>query len=151
MARSVLSFVLFAGTLFAAGLVITAGAVFTVERLADAVAAAPVETGIRPSYVASLPPAKATALDIARFVPVTPAAGTTAEVKAPEAPALTHEVAVDSLWVRAKPSKRSAKVVALGRGVRLSVTGTDGSWAAVTGPNGGRGWVYAEYLKPASR
>jgi uncharacterized protein YgiM (DUF1202 family) len=74
-----------------------------------------------------------------------------ATAAAASAPTFTHEVAVDSLWVRAKPSKRSAKVVALGRGALLSVTGTDGNWAAVTGPNGGRGWVYAEYLKPASR
>lgn len=41
MARSVHSLLWFAGTLAAAGLVITAGAVFTVERLAEAVAAAP--------------------------------------------------------------------------------------------------------------
>ncbi|OEO29114.1 hypothetical protein VW23_027065 [Devosia insulae DS-56] len=148
MARSILSFVLFATTLLSAGFIITAGAVFTVERLADAVSAAPVKSAIRPSYVAALPPAKAIALDIARFVPVTPAAPATPEMTAPAAASFTHEVVVDALWVRAKPSKRSAKLVALARGARLSVDDTEGNWAAVTGPNGGKGWVYADYLRP---
>ena len=39
----------------------------------------------------------------------------------------------------------------LARGARLSVDGTDGNWAAVIGPNGGRGWVYARYLRPLAR
>jgi len=149
MARSILSFILFAGTLLAAGGIVTAGAVFTVERLADAVAAAPVKSSLRPSYVAALPAAKATALDIARFVPV--ASGGEDEAQSPAAPAFTHEVAVDSLWVRAEPSKRGRRVVALERGARLSVSGSDGNWAAVIGPNGGRGWVYSRYLRPLAR
>lgn len=149
MARSTPSFIRFAGTLLTAGIIIIAGAVFTVERLADAVAAAPVKASVRPSYLAILPATEATALDIARSVPV--AARTADEAQSPAPPALTHEVVVDSLWVRAKPSKRGAKVVVLARGARLSVDGTDGNWAAVIGPNGGRGWVYARYLRPLAR
>jgi hypothetical protein len=149
MARSILSFVLFAGTVLSAGFIVTAGAVFTVERLADAVAATPVKSSNRPSYVATLPSTEATALDIARFVPV--AAGTADAMQSTTPSAFTHEVAVNSLWVRAEPSKRSKRVVVLERGARLLVDGTDGGWAAVIGPNGGRGWVYARYLRPLPR
>lgn len=150
MVRSIQAFIVFACTLLLAGLIIAAGASFTFEKLSDAVAAAPVKTGMRPSYVASLPAVRATDLDIAKFVPVEPVgAPAAAAVQAP--PALTHEVAVDRLWVRAGPDKRSARVVALERGTRLSVTGSEGRWAAVTGPNGGRGWVYSDYIRPLSR
>lgn len=149
MARSVHSLLWFAGTLAAAGLVITAGAVFTLERLAEAVAAAPVKSDPRPSYVAYLPRIAVTDLDIAKSVPVQPmdTAGTTS---VSEPPALTHEVAAESLWVRAKPNKRSAKVVALERGARLSVTRIEGNWTLVSGPNGRRGWVYSDYIRPAT-
>ena len=150
MARSVHSLLWFAGTLIAAGLIITAGAVFTVERLAEAVAAAPVKSDVRPGYVASLPRAAATDLDIAKFVAVTPLAAATATATAPEPPTLTHEVVVKSLWVRAGPSKRSARVVALERGARLSISRIEGNWTLVSGSNGGRGWVYSEYIGPAA-
>lgn len=151
MARSIEAFIVFACTLLLAGLIIAAGMSFTFEKLSDAVAAAPVKTGMRPSYVASLPAVRATDLDIAKFVPVEPVGASVAAVQTPAPPSLTHEVAVDSLWVRARPDKHSARVVALERGTRLSVTGSEGRWAAVTGPNGGRGWVYADYLRPLSR
>jgi uncharacterized protein YgiM (DUF1202 family) len=149
MARSIPSILLFAATLLVAGAIIAAGAVFTVERLADAAAAAPVKTKLRPSYVASLPPTEATDLDIARFVPVEP--DTAAVAAAPEPPRLTHEVAVDSLWVRAAPNKRSARLLALARGVRLAITRSEGNWLLVSGPNGGRGWVYSRYLRKLVR
>lgn len=148
MARSAHSLFWFTGTVLAAGLVITTGAVFTVERLADAVAAAPVKVGLRPSYVASLPAVRATDLDIAKSVPVAPSL--TAAVAPPTPATFTHQVAVDSLWVRAKPTRHSAKVVALERGAQLSVSRTEGNWALVTGPNGGQGWVYVQYLRPAA-
>lgn len=148
MARSIQAFIVLACTLLLAGLIITAGAVFTFERLADAIAAAPVKSAIRPSYVASLTRVEAADLDIAKSVPVAPAVKPVATK--PLAPAFTHEVAVNSLWVRARPTKHSARVVALGRGARLSVIRTDGNWALVTGPNGAQGWVYAEYLRPAA-
>lgn len=148
MARSIPSIVLFGATVLVAGAVITSGAVFTVERLADAVAATPVKTKLRPSYVAALPPVRATALDIARFVPVEPV--TTAAGAASRPPRLTHEVAVKSLWVRAGPNKQSARLVALAQGARLAIARRDGSWLLVSGPNGGRGWVYSAYVRPVS-
>lgn len=140
----------FASTLFVAGLVITAGTSFTFSRLAVAVAAAPVKSTVRPNYVSSLAPAEAADLDIAKFVRVAPAARAPSVVKTPAPPAFTHEVAVDSVWVRSQPSKNSAKVTALERGVRLTVNRTEDGWALVTGRNGGKGWVYTEFLKPAS-
>jgi len=149
MARSIPSILLFTATLLVAGAIIAAGGVFTVERLADAVAAAPVKSKLRPSYVAALPPTEATDLDIARFVPVEPVA---AAAEAPtEPPRLTHEVAVDSLWVRAAPNKRSARLLALSRGAQLAITRSEGNWLLVSGPNGGRGWVYSRYLRPLAR
>ena len=146
MARSILSLVWFTGTFVFAGLIIAAGAVFTLDKLADAVDAAPVKSGMRPSYIASFPRVEATDLDIAKSVPVAPAI----EAVAVRPPAFTHEVAVNSLWMRTKPTKHSAKVSSLKRGAQLSVSCTDGNWGLVTGP-GGQGWVYTQYLRPTAR
>lgn len=107
------------------------------------------KSDVRPGYVASLPTAAATDLDIAKFVAVAPLAAAAATATAPEPPTLTHEVVVKSLWVRAGPSKRSARVVALERGARLSISRIEGNWTLVSGPNGGRGWVYSDYIRPA--
>ena len=145
MARSILSLVWFTGTALFAGLIIAAGAVITVEKLADAVAAAPVNSSGRPSYIASFPRVAATDLDIAKSVPVAPVI----QAVAVRPPAFTHEVAVNSLWMRAKPTKYSSKVALLERGAQLSVSRTDGRWALVTGPDG-QGWVYEPYLRPTA-
>jgi uncharacterized protein YgiM (DUF1202 family) len=138
------SFIWFAGTALASGLVILAGAAFTLDRVAEAVAAAPVNSAFRPSYVASLHQAGPSDFDIALSVPVAPSVETIVAT-----PSFTHEVVVDSLWVRAKPTMRSARFMALKRGALLSLIGNQGNWSLVTIPDGGSGWVYTSYLRQA--
>lgn len=134
-----------------AGAICLVSSQFMVTSLSNAIAAAPpVQHNIRQSYVAHLPKAEASALNIASSVDVRP------EVVVPAAtlafPVASNgdmfTVAVDTLRVRSGPSKTLPQVLAIKGGRLVEVTDRVKGWFKSTDEDGNTGWVYGSLLTP---
>ncbi|KQW81076.1 hypothetical protein ASC89_04390 [Devosia sp. Root413D1] len=150
MAHLVLPALMFGSVAILSGVATYAGATFTLHKVAEAAASAPVKSKLKPTYIAALSAADAKALDVARSVKVVwqpPEALQETRV----APAFTHTVAVESLRVRAGPKKAARQVFALKGGSRVTVIQEDRGWVLIDAGDGRKGWAYSKLLRPAEK
>lgn len=134
-----------------AGAICLVSSQFMLTSLSNAIAAAPpVQHSIRQSYVARLPKAEASALNIASSVDVRPqvAAPTATQALPVASDGNMYTVAVESLRVRSGPSKNLPQVLTIKGGRLVKVTGSVKGWFKITDEDGNTGWAYGGLLTP---
>jgi len=130
------------------GAVTIGGVNFTLDKVAKAALASPVNANIKPSYVAVLPPTKAASLDISRLTPVVNRAADQPAAAMEARSVFTHSVAVESLRVRSGPHKTSSQLFALKGGTMVNLLREEHGWVLIDAGTGQQGWVYGKLLRP---
>lgn len=167
-------FLAFAVMIAAAGSVAAAGLTLTAHTVSQTVAELPqIKQRLLPSYVVRLPEAKASDLDIAKSIAVTPETPLTlpdlpvaeTEAAAP-APTLIAEftplssntveqplvggtpyIVRSDVFVRSGPAKSYGQIGTIHGGMQVNVTDKSAGWFRISF-SGGSGWVYQRYLTP---